>query len=76
MARVHRIGQDKEVHVYRLVTSDSVEERVIERAERKLYMDQMVNRGSTKQSEALDKLGAKELQAMLRCVSRATSTLF
>ena len=32
MARVHRIGQKKKVHIYRFVTGDSVEERVVERA--------------------------------------------
>ena len=42
MARVHRIGQDKKVHVYRLVTRDTVEERIILRAEKKLYLDKMV----------------------------------
>jgi hypothetical protein len=37
MARVHRIGQTKKVHVYRLVTRGTVEERMIQRAEKKLY---------------------------------------
>lgn len=45
MARVHRIGQTKVVHVYRLVTSGTVEERIVQRAEKKLYLDQVVNRG-------------------------------
>ena len=43
MARVHRIGQTKVVHVYRLVTRGTIEERIVERAENKLYLDQMVN---------------------------------
>ena len=43
MARVHRIGQTKKVHVYRLVTRDTVEERIIQRAEKKLYLDKMVH---------------------------------
>ena len=46
MARVHRIGQKKPVHVYRFCTAGSVEQRVQQRAEKKLYLDQMVNRGS------------------------------
>jgi SWI/SNF-related matrix-associated actin-dependent regulator of chromatin subfamily A member 5 len=50
MARVHRIGQKKVVHVYRLVSSGTVEERVLERAEKKLYLDQMVNRGTSSQT--------------------------
>lgn len=44
MARVHRLGQTKTVHVYRLVTQGTVEERMVERAEKKLYLDRMVNR--------------------------------
>jgi hypothetical protein len=43
MARVHRIGQTKTVHVYRLVTNGTIEERMVERAQKKLYMDRMVN---------------------------------
>ena len=46
MARVHRIGQTKPVHVYRFCTAGSVEVRVQQRAEKKLYLDQMVNRGA------------------------------
>ena len=49
MARVHRIGQKKTVHVYRLVSAGTVEERMIERAEKKLYLDRMVNRGNSDQ---------------------------
>eukprot|EP00808_Paulinella_micropora_P026430 g56409.t1 len=46
MARVHRIGQTRPVAVYRLVTAGSVEERIVQRAQKKLYLDQMVNRDS------------------------------
>jgi len=44
MARVHRIGQTKTVHVYRLVTEGTVEQRMVERAEKKLYLDRVVTR--------------------------------
>lgn len=55
MARVHRIGQKKTVHVYRLLSAGTVEERVVERQEKKLYLDQMVNRGgSTQGNEEVD----------------------
>lgn len=36
MARVHRIGQKKTVHVYRLISAGTVEERIVERAEKKV----------------------------------------
>ena len=43
MARVHRIGQKRTVHVYRLVCEGTVEERIVERAQKKLYLDKVVN---------------------------------
>ena len=42
MDRAHRIGQKKQVRVFRLVTEKSVEERIIERAEMKLRLDAVV----------------------------------
>lgn len=41
MARVHRIGQTKPVHVFRLVSGGTVEDRIQKRAEQKLYLDQV-----------------------------------
>ena len=38
MGRVHRIGQTKKVHVYRLVSSGTIEERMIQRAEKVCYI--------------------------------------
>jgi len=40
--RAHRIGQTKEVRVFRFVTEGSVEEKVVERANRKLFLDAAV----------------------------------
>jgi len=37
--------------VYRLVTAGSVEECIVQRAQRKLFLDGMVNRGSTAQAK-------------------------
>eukprot|EP01034_Spumella_vulgaris_P021358 gene21358-27388_t len=54
MARVHRIGQKKIVHIYRLVTTGTVEERIVQRAQKKLFLDVMVNRGSSAQALRLD----------------------
>eukprot|EP00958_Prasinococcus_capsulatus_P001206 scaffold106_cov380-Prasinococcus_capsulatus_cf.AAC.44 len=51
MARAHRIGQTKMVHVYRLVSKGTVEERIIQRAERKLYLDDAVNKGDVQTHE-------------------------
>ncbi|KAJ1428853.1 P-loop containing nucleoside triphosphate hydrolase protein, partial [Ochromonadaceae sp. CCMP2298] len=40
--RAHRIGQKKPVQVFRLVTDDTVEVKVVERAQQKLKLDAMV----------------------------------
>nr|XP_018898442.1 PREDICTED: chromatin-remodeling complex ATPase chain Iswi-like isoform X1 [Bemisia tabaci] len=40
--RVHRIGQKKQVRVFRLITENTVEEKIIERAEVKLRLDKLV----------------------------------
>jgi SWI/SNF-related matrix-associated actin-dependent regulator of chromatin subfamily A member 5 len=42
MDRAHRIGQTKQVYVFRFVTQDAVEERILERATQKLRLDQLV----------------------------------
>ena len=70
MARVHRIGQTRKVHVYRLVSAGTIEERILQRAQKKLYLDQMVNKGSEKSGEVdgaeeLEKLGTQEMLKML-----------
>jgi SWI/SNF-related matrix-associated actin-dependent regulator of chromatin subfamily A member 5 len=42
MDRAHRIGQTKQVYVFRFITQDAVEERILDRATQKLKLDQMV----------------------------------
>ncbi|KAL9186892.1 hypothetical protein ACHAXT_010612 [Thalassiosira profunda] len=73
MARVHRIGQKKTVHVYRLLCGGTIEERMVERAEKKLYLDQMVNRGATNKNidEEGGGLSTADLLATLKFGSNA-----
>lgn len=56
MDRAHRIGQTKQVYVFRFITEGSVEERMLERAAQKLRLDQLViQQGRTQQTKAASK---------------------
>ncbi|KZW00246.1 hypothetical protein EXIGLDRAFT_639641 [Exidia glandulosa HHB12029] len=56
MDRAHRIGQTKQVYVFRFITEGSVEERMLERAAQKLRLDQLViQQGRTQTSKAANK---------------------
>lgn len=54
MDRAHRIGQTKQVYVFRFITEGSVEERMLERAAQKLRLDQLViQQGRTQQAKGM-----------------------
>ena len=57
--RAHRIGQKKTVRVFRLITDGTVDVKVIERADRKLFLDAAV----IQQGRLMDKL-----KGMLLCM--------
>lgn len=62
--RAHRIGQKKPVQVFRLVTEDTIEQKIVERAQQKLKLDAMVvQQGRLKDK---DKLTADELLNAVR----------
>lgn len=55
-ARAHRIGQKNQVNIYRLVTKNSVEEEIVERAKQKMVLDHLViQRMDTTGRTVLDK---------------------
>ncbi|KAH8826323.1 P-loop containing nucleoside triphosphate hydrolase protein [Flagelloscypha sp. PMI_526] len=59
MDRAHRIGQTKQVYVFRFITEDSVEERMLERAAQKLRLDQLViQQGRGGDSKSKSKIAA------------------
>lgn len=54
MDRAHRIGQTKQVYVFRFITEGSVEERMLERAAQKLRLDQLViQQGRTQNTKGI-----------------------
>ena len=63
--RAHRIGQKKEVTVFRLITEGTVEEKIVERAEKKLYLDAVVVQQGRLQ-EKNNNLDKNELMSMVK----------
>ncbi|KXS19390.1 hypothetical protein M427DRAFT_120389 [Gonapodya prolifera JEL478] len=63
--RAHRIGQTKQVIVFRFITENSVEEKIIERATQKLRLDQLVIQQG-KAAQQTKAAGKDELLSMIQ----------
>lgn len=56
MDRAHRIGQKKDVFVYRLISKDSVEEKIVERQAIKMKLDLVcIQQGHQAKNKSLSK---------------------
>jgi len=66
MDRAHRIGQTKTVRVFRLITENTVEERIVERAEVKLRLDHVVIQQGRLVDAGNTKLQKEEMLGMIR----------
>lgn len=66
MDRAHRIGQKKVVKVFRLITENTVEERIVERADMKLRLDAVVIQQGRLVDAANNKLAKEEMLGMIR----------
>ena len=66
MDRAHRIGQTKQVVVYRFVTENAIEEKVLERAAQKLRLDQLVIQQGRAQTAAKAAANKDELLNMIQ----------
>ncbi|ORY75470.1 chromo domain protein 1 [Protomyces lactucae-debilis] len=76
MARAHRIGQKNHVMVYRLVSKDTIEEDVLEKARRKMILEYaIISLGVTDKShlKVKDNLTTNELSEILKF---GASTMF
>lgn len=63
--RAHRIGQKKQVCVFRLVTEGTIEEKIIEKALQKLRLDQLVIQQG-RLTNVNKTLGREEMLAMIK----------
>ena len=66
MDRAHRIGQKKEVQVFRFCIENSIEEKVIEKAYKKLRLDAMVIQQGRLTENAGSKVNKEDLMSMVR----------
>ena len=66
MDRAHRIGQTKQVIVFRFVTENAIEEKVLERAAQKLRLDQLVIQQGRAQQAAKAAASKDELLNMIQ----------
>ncbi|ORY26420.1 hypothetical protein BCR33DRAFT_726284 [Rhizoclosmatium globosum] len=67
--RAHRIGQKKQVNVFRFITENAIEEKVIDRATQKLRLDQLViqqGRAAQAAKAAAQAASKDELIAMIQ----------
>eukprot|EP00775_Hariotina_reticulata_P010968 gene10968-11123_t len=66
MDRAHRIGQKKEVQVFRFCTENSIEEKVIEKAYKKLRLDALVIQQGRLTENQGTKVNKEDLLSMVR----------
>lgn len=71
--RAHRIGQTKEVRVFRLITACSIEEKILERANRKLRMDAQIIQAGQFNNQSSDTDRTEMLKEILHSQARVGS---
>lgn len=70
--RAHRIGQTKQVRVFRLISEGTVEERIVEKAEMKLRLDALV----IQQGRLAEKQKQLNKDEMLSMIQYGAETIF
>ncbi|QLL32669.1 hypothetical protein HG536_0D01910 [Torulaspora globosa] len=76
MDRAHRIGQKKQVKVFRFVTDNSVEEKILERATQKLRLDQLVIQQNRVSAQKKKENKADSKDALLSMIQHGAADVF
>lgn len=72
-SRAHRIGQERKVMVYRLVTRGTLEEQLIQRSKQKLMLEHLVVEKMSNSSDG-NRLRKQEINAILQFGSKELFT--
>jgi len=62
--RCHRIGQTREVHIYRLVSENTIEENILTKSDQKRQLDFLAIQSGGFDPEFLQKFNPKDLLGM------------
>ena len=62
--RCHRIGQTKEVHIYRLISEHTVEENILAKSRQKAHLNDMVLQDGNFNTEAFSSWGSNEVKTL------------
>lgn len=76
MDRAHRIGQTKQVKVFRLITLNAVEEKILERATQKLRLDQLVIQDAGKRQGGSSSLTSTSKDQLLDMIQFGAADIF
>ena len=69
--RCHRIGQTREVHIYRLVSEKTIEENILTKSDQKRQLDHLAIQSGGFNTEFLQKFNPRELLGVQSAGSNA-----
>ncbi|KAL6523219.1 Pharynx and intestine in excess protein 1 [Orobanche gracilis] len=73
--RCHRIGQTREVHIYRLISESTIEENILKKAKQKRALDDLVIQSGSYNTEFFKKLDPMELFSGHETVAQENSAM-
>lgn len=76
MDRAHRIGQTKQVMVFRFVTENAIEEKVLEKAAQKLRLDQLVIQQGRANTHNSAKNASSSKDELLKMIQHGANQMF